>query len=39
MPNVIITPHAAYYTDHALSDIVEHTIANCIQFEKEENAA
>ena len=27
LPNVIITPHTAYYTDHALSDIVENTLA------------
>lgn len=35
LPNVIITPHAAYYTDHALSDIIENTIVNCLNFEKE----
>lgn len=35
LPNVIISPHAAYYTDHALSDIVENTIINCLTFEKE----
>ncbi len=38
MPNVIITPHVAYYTDHALRDIIERTITNCLKFE-EENAA
>ena len=27
LPNVLITPHTAYYTDHALSDIVENTLA------------
>ena len=31
-PNVIITPHTAYYTDHALSDIVENTIRNCLRI-------
>ena len=38
LPNVLISPHTAYYTDHALSDIVESTIINCLAFE-EENAA
>lgn len=33
MPNVLITPHTAYYTDHALHDIIEHTITNCLNFE------
>jgi D-specific alpha-keto acid dehydrogenase len=32
LPNVIVSPHTAYYTDHALSDMVEHTIANCLKF-------
>ena len=35
LPNVIISPHIAYYTDHALSDAVENTILNCLMFEKE----
>jgi D-specific alpha-keto acid dehydrogenase len=33
LPNVIISPHTAYYTDHALSDTVENSIANCLEFE------
>ncbi|MER7175470.1 D-lactate dehydrogenase VanH [Streptomyces mesophilus] len=33
MPNVLITPHTAYYTDHALSDTVTNSIANCLEFE------
>jgi D-specific alpha-keto acid dehydrogenase len=33
LPNVVITPHAAYDTDHALRDVVEHTLANCRRFE------
>jgi D-specific alpha-keto acid dehydrogenase len=36
LPNVLITPHAAYYTDHALSDAVENTLINCLRFLKEE---
>jgi D-specific alpha-keto acid dehydrogenase len=38
LPNVIISPHTAYYTDHALSDTVENTIVNCLKFEKEKTA-
>ena len=34
LPNVLISPHTAYYTDHALSDTVENTIINCLQFER-----
>jgi D-specific alpha-keto acid dehydrogenase len=33
MPNVLISPHTAYYTDHALSDIVENSLLNCLTFE------
>jgi D-specific alpha-keto acid dehydrogenase len=33
MPNVLISPHTAYYTDHALSDAVENSIVNCLKFE------
>jgi D-specific alpha-keto acid dehydrogenase len=33
LPNVIISPHTAYYTDHALSDTVENSIVNCLKFE------
>jgi D-specific alpha-keto acid dehydrogenase len=32
-PNVIVSPHTAYYTDHALSDMVENSILNCLEFE------
>jgi D-specific alpha-keto acid dehydrogenase len=34
LPNVLITPHTAYYTEHALRDTVENTIINCLDFEK-----
>jgi D-specific alpha-keto acid dehydrogenase len=34
LPNVLISPHTAYYTDHALSDIVENSIINCLKFER-----
>jgi D-specific alpha-keto acid dehydrogenase len=33
LPNVLISPHTAYYTDHALSDTVESSITNCLKFE------
>jgi D-specific alpha-keto acid dehydrogenase len=32
LPNVLISPHTAYYTDHALSDTVEHSLTNCLNF-------
>jgi len=34
LPNVLITPHTAYYTDHAVSDIVENTLINCWNFDR-----
>jgi D-specific alpha-keto acid dehydrogenase len=33
LPNVLITPHTAYYTDHTLRDTVEETLVNCLRFE------
>lgn len=36
MPNVIITPHTAYYTRHVLDDTVEKTLLNCIAFERKQ---
>lgn len=38
LPNVLVSPHTAYYTDHALSDMVEHTLANCLKFTSGEPA-
>jgi len=35
LPNVLVSPHTAYYTDHALNDIVTNSLANCLKFEKE----
>jgi D-specific alpha-keto acid dehydrogenase len=35
LPNAIISPHTAYYTDRALRDTVENTIVNCLAFERE----
>jgi D-specific alpha-keto acid dehydrogenase len=34
LPNVLISPHTAYYTDHALSDTVENSLLNCLTFER-----
>lgn len=34
LPNALISPHTAYYTDHALSDMVENSIVNCLEFER-----
>lgn len=34
LPNVLISPHTAYYTDHALSDMAENCIVNCLAFER-----
>src|SRR3977135_116860 len=34
LPNVLISPHTAYYTDHALRDTVENSITNCLKFER-----
>jgi D-specific alpha-keto acid dehydrogenase len=32
LPNVIVSPHTAYYTDRALSDLVENSLTNCLAF-------
>jgi D-specific alpha-keto acid dehydrogenase len=36
LPNVLISPHIAYYTGHALSDSVENSLINCLSFESGE---
>lgn len=30
LPNVVVSPHTAFYTEHALSDIVENTLRDCL---------
>jgi D-specific alpha-keto acid dehydrogenase len=35
LPNVIITPHTAYYTDHALGDAVTESLLGCLRYEEE----
>ncbi|GAA2614789.1 D-lactate dehydrogenase VanH-Sc [Streptomyces roseoviolaceus] len=37
LPNVLISPHTAYYTDHALRDTVENSLTNCLTFESRNN--
>lgn len=37
LPNVLISPHTAYFTEHALGDTVEHSIVNCLNFEREQH--
>lgn len=34
-PNVLVTPHTAFYTDQAVSDMVENSIRNCVAFLRE----
>jgi D-specific alpha-keto acid dehydrogenase len=33
LPNALISPHTAYYTDRALRDAVENSLTNCLTFE------
>jgi D-specific alpha-keto acid dehydrogenase len=35
MSNVLVSPHMAYYTDHALVDMVTASLTNCLRFERE----
>ncbi|WP_245867020.1 NAD(P)-dependent oxidoreductase [Diaminobutyricimonas aerilata] len=37
LPNVVVTPHVAFHTDHALTDTVANTIINCLRFEGREH--
>ena len=34
LPSVIITPHTGYYTEGALADTVDASLANCLRFEE-----
>jgi D-specific alpha-keto acid dehydrogenase len=34
LPNAIVTPHTAYFTEHALSDVVANSLINCLRFAK-----
>lgn len=36
-PNVVVTPHIAFYTDQAIDDMVHHSILSCVAREKGEN--
>jgi D-specific alpha-keto acid dehydrogenase len=33
LPQALISPHMAFYTDHALTDTVENSIINCLNFD------
>ncbi len=33
-PNVVVTPHMAFYTDQAVSDMVKHSIESCLLREE-----
>lgn len=35
-PNVLVTPHMAFYTNQAVSDMVENSIRSCLLFSKRE---
>ncbi|MBQ9733290.1 MAG: lactate dehydrogenase [Clostridia bacterium] len=38
MPNVVVTPHMAFYTDRSVSDMVRNSIISCVKHSKgEEN--
>jgi D-lactate dehydrogenase len=32
MPNVVLMPHTAFFTEHAVSDMVENSIKSCCEF-------
>jgi len=37
-PNVLVTPHTAFYTDQAVRDMVENSLRSCVAFQRgEEN--
>ncbi len=38
MPNVLISPHTAFSTDHAVSDLVESSLVGCLRFESRDVA-
>ena len=33
MPNVLVSPHTAFSTDHAVGDLVESSLVGCLRFE------
>jgi D-lactate dehydrogenase len=35
-PNAILTPHTAFYTDQAVSDMVENSLKSCAAFQRNE---
>ena len=37
MPNVVVTPHMAFYTDRTVSDMVRNSIISCVKHSKGED--
>lgn len=37
LPNAIVTPHMAFYTDQAISDMVKHSLLSCLMVENGES--
>lgn len=37
LPNVVLSPHAAFYTEHALEDVVVNTFVNCLRSGRSNN--
>jgi D-specific alpha-keto acid dehydrogenase len=38
LPNAIVTPHTAFYTQRTLRDTVEQTLVGCLRFERDQAA-
>jgi lactate dehydrogenase-like 2-hydroxyacid dehydrogenase len=36
-PNVLVTPHTAFYTDQAVRDMVENSLRSCVAFQRGED--
>ncbi len=32
MPNVILMPHTAFFTEHAVSDMAQNSIKSCCEY-------
>lgn len=39
LPNILLSPHTAYHTEHALRDTVLNSMHNCLKFELESRRA
>jgi D-lactate dehydrogenase len=36
-PNILVTPHTAFYTDQAVRDMVENSLRSCVAFQRGED--